>query len=114
MSKLNNTMMDKAAEGDLEAVKLLLVAGADVSADDNWAIQIASRKGHLEIVKLLIANGADVTAGNNEAIRGASSQGHVEVVKLLEAAKAVSKQKITLEVTEKQLKAIEAIMLLDE
>ena len=72
-----------SANGHLEIVKLLIDNGADVTADDNYAIRRASDNGHLEVVKLLIANGADVTADNNQAIRDASNNGHLEVVKLL-------------------------------
>jgi len=70
-------------KGHLEVVKLLIDAGADVTADDNKAIRWVSQKGHLEIVKLLIDNGADVTAYDNYAIILASEKGHTEVVKLL-------------------------------
>jgi ankyrin repeat protein len=69
--------------GHIEVVKLLIGAGADVTADDNEAIRFASENGHIEVVKLLIGAGADVTADDNEAIRFASENGHIEVVKLL-------------------------------
>jgi uncharacterized protein YnzC (UPF0291/DUF896 family) len=74
----------KACEdGDLEIVKLLIENGADVTAEDNYAIRRASQNGHLEVVKYLIDNGADVTAEDNYAIRTASQEGHLETVKYL-------------------------------
>ena len=49
----------------------------------NEIIIYASKNEHLEVVKLLIEHGADVTADNNYAIRWASKNKHLEVVKLL-------------------------------
>ena len=69
--------------GVASAVKVLIEAGADVTAGDNWAIRWASYRGYTDIVKLLIEAGADVTAGNNWAIRYANGAGHTGVVKLL-------------------------------
>ena len=68
-----------------EVVKLLLANDkVDPSADNNWAIRLASNNGHLEVVKLLLANDkVDPSADNNWAIRLASNNGHLEVVKLL-------------------------------
>lgn len=39
-------------------VSLLIQAGADVTADDNYAIRFASANGHAEVVKILIEAGA--------------------------------------------------------
>ena len=49
--------------GHVEAVKVLIDAGADVDsrAEHGWtAIMIASEKGHVKITNLLIAAGADI------------------------------------------------------
>ena len=43
----------------------------------------ASSNGHLEIVKYLHENGADITAQNNYAIKYANLNGHLEIVKYL-------------------------------
>ena len=79
----NYAIRNASREGHTEIVKLLIDAGADVTARDNYAIRYATYNGHLEIVKLLIDAGADVTAVDNQAIRYASYNGHIEVVKLL-------------------------------
>ena len=55
-------------EGDIEAVKRHLAAGADVNAKDQngkTPLHYAARSGHKEIVELLIAKGADVNAKTN-------------------------------------------------
>ena len=69
--------------GHLEVLKYLHENGADITAKDNCAIRCASGNGHLEVAKYLHTNGADITAENNCAIRWASENGHLEVVKYL-------------------------------
>jgi ankyrin repeat protein len=52
-----------ALDGNIEAVKRHLAAGANVNAPNTYgwtALYWASSRGHKEIVELLIANGADV------------------------------------------------------
>ena len=54
---------DAAGEGNIEAVKQHLAAGADVNAKDDWGktpLYVAALGGHKEIAELLIAKGADV------------------------------------------------------
>ena len=54
------------------------------SAENNYAIQLASRKGHLEIVELLLQDPrVDPSADDNYAIGWASQNGHLEIIKLL-------------------------------
>ena len=40
--------------------------------------------GHADVVKTLLMAGADVHAENDEALRWASMNGHADVVKILE------------------------------
>jgi len=68
--------------GNLEIVSFLLEHGTDSIGKDK-ALQTASEMGHFDIVRLLIDNGADPTADDNRAIRMASHRGHLEVVQLL-------------------------------
>jgi ankyrin repeat protein len=49
-------------------VKLLIAAGADVSASNNYALRWAARNGNTKVVKQLLAAGADASAHNNYAI----------------------------------------------
>jgi hypothetical protein len=73
-----------AGKGNTDTVLVLLEAGVDPTAKDNYAIQYASENGHLEVVKLLLEQpGVDPSADDNHAIRWASQKGHLEVVKLL-------------------------------
>ena len=54
---------EAAENGNIEAVKLHLAAGADVNAKDEeefTPLLYAAWDGHKEIAELLIANGADV------------------------------------------------------
>jgi len=69
--------------GYLDVVKCLVDHGADVTACDNDAIRRAATNGHSETVKYLIEHGADVNADDNYAIRHAAKNGHLEVVKCL-------------------------------
>ena len=72
----------------LKTIKYLHENGADITADNNYAIEWTSRNGHLEVVKYLHENGADITE-NKYAIDWASHNGHLEVVKYLHANGAV-------------------------
>jgi len=64
------SIYEAAEEGNIEAVKQHLAAGADVNSKDveYGAIPLhhAAQAGHKEIVELLIAAGADVNAKNKD------------------------------------------------
>lgn len=74
--------------GLADEVERLLAAGANVNANADYALRIASRNGHLRVVRLLLAAGADVHANGDHALREASENGHAEVAQLLLAAGA--------------------------
>ena len=46
--------------------------GADVRADNDYAVRKASKNGHLETVKYLVSQGVNVRADNDYAVRRAS------------------------------------------
>ena len=68
---------------DVETFKYLISMGANIKADNDYAVKWASKKGHLEVIKYLVSLGADIRADNDEAVRWASYYGHLEVVKYL-------------------------------
>ncbi len=59
---------DAAREGNIEAVKQHLAAGADVNAKNKYGTPLheAAFEGYKEIAELLIAKGADVNAKNED------------------------------------------------
>ena len=75
----NFASMHAASFGFNKTLKLLLDNGAGVTN----AIIEASTRGHTETVQLLIDHGADVTANENEAIELAHKNGFHEVVSVL-------------------------------
>lgn len=67
-SQLNSNLITATDDGDLQRVKDLVELGANIHADDDAALRIASRNGYLPIVQYLVGRGADVNAENNEAL----------------------------------------------
>src|SRR5262245_58822061 len=87
---LERKLIRAVADGDLEAVRLLLDRGADPNLwlGGNLPLAKAAELGHVEIVSLLLDRGATIDQivqplGN--ALIRASAKGHLEVVKLLVA-----------------------------
>ena len=87
--------MHKAAkEGNIDAVKLHLGAGADVNAKDGEGqtpLHPAAFKGDKEIAELLISQGADVDAKDENGdtpLNWAAAGGHKEIAELLIASGA--------------------------
>jgi ankyrin repeat protein len=80
----------KAAEdGNIEAVKQHIAAGADVNAKDDWGktpLYVAALGGHKEIAELLIAEGADINAKDEDGhtpLHQAALDGQKEIAELL-------------------------------
>ena len=67
----------------LDNIKFLVENGANIHADDDFALRWSSENGHLEVVKYLVENGADIQAEDNIALRLSAENGHLEVVKYL-------------------------------
>ena len=61
--KVHVLLIDAAARGNLECIKLLLACGADIQGsrdrDETTALYRAIRAGHVEIAKFLLEKGAD-------------------------------------------------------
>ena len=58
--ELNYALANAAAEGDLNKVKQLLAAGADVNFDGGMPLNNAAEGGHIAIARYLLDNGADI------------------------------------------------------
>ena len=80
--------------GDTAAVQVLIEAGADVNAEDNYgqtALIVATALGHTDAVRALIEAGADVNARSKQgatALMVAQGAGQNEVVGILKKAGA--------------------------
>ncbi|WP_175888215.1 ankyrin repeat domain-containing protein [Burkholderia contaminans] len=72
-----------SGEGHLEVVKYLVEQGADIHGFDNQALIWASGEGHLQVVQYLIEQGADIHADDDGALKSASINGHLDVVQCL-------------------------------
>jgi excisionase family DNA binding protein len=85
----DSALLSAARQGDLDAVKGLLAAGADANAQDGegWtALMMATVQGHLEVGGALLDAGADLHLKNNNgwsALRFAVSMDDTEAVRLL-------------------------------
>lgn len=88
------TLFQASFDGDVELVKKLLAAKADVNKarkDSTTPLWIASGKGHADVVQLLLEAKADVNKVRKDGTTPlwiASGSGYTDVVKLLLAAKA--------------------------
>ena len=88
-----------AKYGHTKVVKLLLSAGADVHAENDYALRLAAVYGHTEILKLLLSAGADIHANNNAALRLAAANGHTDIAKLLTEWQSQTKVNFNVSVT---------------
>ena len=80
-------LIEAAANGHLDVVKLLIENGADVNLKgEAWygPLHAAASKGHIEVVKILLENGADVNIfQQNKPLHNAAMNGHIEVAEIL-------------------------------
>ncbi|TNY20484.1 putative proteolysis and peptidolysis-related protein [Rhodotorula diobovata] len=85
----NTALISAATTGSLEMVKLLLGAGADVTATNSrcaTALHYAASKGHVSIGRLLLDKGGDVNArdrANQLPLHRASTTGSLPFLHLL-------------------------------
>jgi ankyrin repeat protein len=78
---LDSRLIEAVYRGDTKTVQTLLVqtllaSGADVHAQDDWALRWAAYDGQTETVQTLLASGANVHANNGYALRWAAEDDH--------------------------------------
>ncbi len=69
VNELNKSLLQAAADGNIEQVKSLLSKGAEVNAKDEKGqtpLHLAARQGHTAIVEMLLDKGAEVNAQTDE------------------------------------------------
>ena len=86
---MDRALLEAADEGDIDGMRELLNAGANVNArvsGDGTALLVAAREGRMAAVQLLLARGADVNLGvegDGNPLIMAAREGHFEIVRLL-------------------------------
>lgn len=78
-----STMSGYASVGDYVMVQSLIQKGADIHANNDYALRAAAENGHTDVVKLLLENGANLDAEYGYSLQSAAERGHTDVVKLL-------------------------------
>ena len=68
---------------EIEVTRELLMNGANVNADGDWAIICAARHGRTDICQLLLEHGANVHTGNDFALEISLEYNHTETATLL-------------------------------
>ena len=85
--KIGNTALNRAAHlGEVECIKTLIEAGAEINSGSPTALLAAASEGHVQCVKLLVQEGADLDIRNKNgltALMAAELKGYMECVKLL-------------------------------
>lgn len=95
-NKSRTPLHEGAAVGNIEVVRKLLFAKADIEAvsqNDNGTrpLHLAVRAGHAAVVSLLLKEGADIEAPDKDGwgpLHDASYHGHAEIIKILVRAGA--------------------------
>ena len=86
---VTSRLCDAARRGDVESLRRLVAAGAEVTRsdyDDRTPLHLGAAEGHVQVVEYLIARGAEVNAFDRwrgTPLRDAEDGGHSTVVQLL-------------------------------
>jgi ankyrin repeat protein/endonuclease/exonuclease/phosphatase family metal-dependent hydrolase len=81
----NMILFKTASEGDLKGVKEALRKGADIHADNEWALLSAIKNGQLDIVKYLVENGANIHINKDQPIKLAEKGRNKEIAAYLKS-----------------------------
>lgn len=91
----NKLLFDSSCHGFYDFVKLLIerpdckicdkqcIHGANIHAQDDYALRLAAVNNHLEVVKYLIGKGANIHAKNDDILVWTSQYNHLEIIKYL-------------------------------
>lgn len=79
----SNALNEAIKEANLEIIRLLVEAGANVNPNYARPLTSAAEIGNLGVLRILIEYGADINANKVEALRTAARAGHLETVKEL-------------------------------
>ena len=79
----DNALIKCVEYGKTSFVKFLLKAGANVHANDDEALRLASQNGHKDIVELLLKAGANIHGYDEYALIMSLDNGYKDVVELL-------------------------------
>lgn len=80
---INRALYLAACYGRINIITFLLEHGADIHADNDYALASAAQNGHLDTVKFLVEHGSDINASNDVALRTAVKNEHLHIVKYL-------------------------------
>lgn len=80
MAYIDCELIISAKANDLDAVSRLLQAGADVHAEDDFALKYCAEIGNLDMVTLLLKHGANLHAQHDYALRWSAGQGYLDIV----------------------------------
>jgi hypothetical protein len=86
LENLDQELIDAARYGRAGEVRRLLARGADVHAQDDYALWAATVCGETKVVEILLAAGADVHADDDAALKAASFHGHRRIEVMLREA----------------------------
>ena len=93
LCRTNHSVAEMAASGNIEKIRELIKAGADVNeknSNGSTALMIAAGTGNIDMIKVLIDAKADVNAKSNDgftALMGAIRSAQLDAVKYLNAVK---------------------------
>ena len=85
LSAINKRFIKAARNNQIDKFKNLLSQGANIHANDDYALRFSAAKGHIEIVKFLILQGANIYADNDKALILSAQNGHDDVWRALSA-----------------------------